>query len=155
MAELTTSNGYQQLLLKYILDYHPYMQDDKQDMIDFIVMRAANAKKAYGVASDEGLGGFECERAAKETLFAGLHFSPITYLIEVGVDNYGYEMEKEEAVEVYRNPEVKAIFEKYGDDIEGDPNEHLLVAELVPYLKHLEGKENVPYSWQKPNSNEN
>jgi len=155
MAQLTTSNAFQQLLLRYILDYHPYMQEDRQDMIDFIVMRAENAKKADSEAFDAGLSPLECEHAARQALYAGLHFSPITYLIEVGVDNYGYEMEKEEAVEVYRNPEVREIFEKYGDDIEGDPKEHLLVEELVPYLKHLEGRKNFIYSWQKPENDEN
>jgi hypothetical protein len=142
MAELTPHNAIQQALLHYILQYHPYMEEDKQDMIDFIVMRSENAYQAFLKASGEGKNAYECQQESDEVLFAGLHFSPITYLIEVGMDNFDFEMEKEEAVEVYRNPKVREIFRNYGEDIEGDDKEHLLIQELLPYLKHLKGKVN-------------
>jgi len=142
MAQLTPHNAIQQVLLQYILDYHPYMKENEQDMIDFIVMRAENAYQSFLKASSEGKNGYECQQESDNTLFAGLHFSPITYLIEVGMDNFNYEMEKEEAVGVYKNPKVREIFGNYGEEIEGDPKEHLLIQELLPYLKHLKGKVN-------------
>ena len=156
MTEIDEFDIYQQRLWQYILDYHSYMiEEDEQETIEFVISRSQRAYKAYVETAYDGGNGMACEHAAFEILYGGLHFSPITYLIEVGVDNYGYEMEKEEAVEVYRNPEVREIFEKYGDDIEGDPKEHLLVEEIVPYLKHLEGRKNFIYSWQKPENDEN
>ena len=123
-----------------ILQYHPYIQEDEQDMIDFIVMRAEKAYKAFLSASDEGKNGYECQQESDEVLFAGLRFSPITYLIEVCTDLHGYEMEKDEACDIYRNQKVRDIFDKYGDDIEGDYKEYLLIEELTPYLKLYEGK---------------
>jgi hypothetical protein len=116
------------------------MEDNQQDMIDFIVMRADNADKAYVQASDDGKNGLECEDAGYDALFAGLEFSPFFYLIETCVDLYGYEMTKEEALEIYRYQEVKDIFDKYGNDIEGDDKEYQLIEELTPYLKRYDGK---------------
>jgi len=141
------SNELQQRLYRYIMDYHPYMEEDnKQEMIAFIVQRAQSAKSAYKNASDEGKDGIQCLGAANEVLYAGLEFSPITYLIEVCVDTKGYEMDKKEACEIYRNPEVRAIFDKYPRDIEGDDKESLLVEELIPFLNKYEGKgEGVDY----------
>jgi|GEM_PF-5365544 len=140
MAQLTPSNAFEQLLFRYIRDYHPYMEDNQQEMIDFIVMRAEAAEKAHNEAFMNGESGYQSEVTANGVLYAGLHFSPITYLIEIGEDLHGYEMTKPEACEVYRIPEVKALFEKYGQEIEGDPREPYLIEELKPFLNKLKGK---------------
>ena len=136
MAELNSSNIFQQRLLQYIQDYHQYkLEDDEQDTIDFIVLRSETAMKEYKMAADEGLNTLECEDAAYGTLFADLHFSPITYLIEAYIDLYGIELEKADACQIYKNPAVRIIFDKYGQDIEGDPKEELLIEELTPFME--------------------
>jgi len=140
MAQLTPSNGLQQLLLRFILDYHPYMEDDRQEMIDFIVMRAEAADKAHREAFLDGESPYQSEVTANQVLFAGLNFSPITYLIETGDDLHGYEMTKTEACEIYRLPEVRALFDKYGQEIEGDPREAYLIEELKPFLMKYKDK---------------
>jgi hypothetical protein len=140
MAQLTPSNGLEQLLLRYILDYHPYMDDDRKEMIDFIVMRAEAAEKAHREAFLAGESGYQSEITANQVLYAGLHFSPVTYLIEIGDELHGYEMTKSEASEIYRIPEVKALFDKYGQEIEGDPREPYLIEELKPFLDRYKGK---------------
>jgi len=146
MAKIDCYNVFQQLLLRYIHDYHPYMEEDKEEMTNFIVERASLAAKAHTNAFYAGKNSLEREEEAWKTLYTDLEFSPITYLIEVGMDNYCYEMDKEEAVEIYRNPAVRTIFAKYPKNIEGDPKEYLLVEELMPFLKKHEGKgEDVEY----------
>jgi hypothetical protein len=137
MTQLSKSNGYHQRLLQYIVDYHPYMQDDKQEMIAFIIQRSELANAAYIQESNEGRNVFECEDTAYEILFAGLEFSPVTYLIEVYTDMFGIEISKEDACKIYKNEEVKKLFEKYGTGIEGDDNEYLFMEELKPYFALL------------------
>ena len=136
MAELEVYNHLQQRLLQYIQDYHPYkIEDDRQETIDFIVLRSKSAKDAYVKATYEGKNGLECEDVAFEVLYTNLHFSPITYLIEAYIDLYGIELEKADACQIYKNPAVRIIFDKYGQDIEGDPKEELLIEELTPFME--------------------
>ena len=138
MTELNPSNIFQQRLLQYIQDYHQYkLEDDESDTFDFIVLRSETAMKEYKIAADAGMNTLECEEAAFGTLFVDLHFSPITYLIEVYVDLFGIELEKSEACQIYKNPAVRKIFDKYGQDIEGDPKEELLIEELIPFMKQF------------------
>ena len=135
MAQLSTYNVYQQRLFRFLQDYHLYkFEDDEQETIDFIVSRSDLAKEAYKIASYAGKAALECEDAALETLYADLHFSPITYLIEAYIDLYGIELDKAEACQIYKNPTVRKIFAKYGSDIEGDPKEELLIDELTPFM---------------------
>jgi len=136
MAELTSCNVYQQRLFRFLQDYHSYkFEDDEKDTTDFIVLRSDSAKEAYRKASYAGKAALECEDAAFETLYAGLHFSPITYLIEAYDDLFRIELEKPEACQIYKNSTVRDIFDKYGQDIEGDPKEELLVEELTPFME--------------------
>ena len=136
MAQLSTYNVYQQRLFRFLQDYHQYkFEDNEQETIDFIVSRSDSAKEAYKKASDAGKAALECEDAALETLYADLHFSPITYLIEAYIDLFGIELEKSEVCQIYKNPTVRDIFDKYGQDIEGDPKEELLVEELTPFME--------------------
>ena len=93
MSKLTSYNVYQQRLFRFLQDYHQYkFEDDEQETIDFIVSRSDSAKEAYKKASDAGKVALECEDAALETLYADLHFSPITYLIEAYVDLFEVEL---------------------------------------------------------------
>jgi hypothetical protein len=134
--ELDVLDGLHQRLFQYIQDYHPYkIDDDRQETIDFIVLRSQSAHGEYSRATLEGKNGLECEEAALKVLYAGLHFSPITYLIEAYVDLYGTELEKQEACQIYKNPMVRDIFERYGDNIEGAPDEYLLREELTSFME--------------------
>jgi hypothetical protein len=139
MTKLDPLDGYQQRIYRYIRDYHLYILDNREDAEDIIVMRAENAFKAYKEASDNGASPYDCEQAALQALYAGLEFSPVTCLIEACMNSTGYEMENDEACEIYRNPAVQEIFERYGTEIEGDPREELLVAELAPYFSKYIG----------------
>jgi hypothetical protein len=58
-------------------------------------------------------------------------------LIETYTQQYGIEISKEDACKIFKNDRVKALFEKFGTDIEGDDDEHLLMEELKPYFKIL------------------
>ena len=142
MIEINEFDYFQQRLWEYIDDYHPYkIKDDKEGTVDFVVSRSILAYKSYFDSSYlQGLNGIECMEIANNTLFTDLHFSPITYLIEICIDLHGYEMDKDEACDIYSNQKVRDIFEKYGQDIEGDDKEYLLIEELEPYLKMYEGK---------------
>ena len=64
-----------------------------------------------------------------------MHFSPITYLIEAYDDLFGIELEKSEACQIYKNHKVREIFDNYGQNIEGDPKEELLIEELTPFME--------------------
>jgi hypothetical protein len=141
MTKLDPLDGYQQRIYRYIKDYHPYILDNREEAEDLIIMRAENASNAYKEASDSGANPYDCEQAAMQTLHAGLEFSPVTYLIEACMNGTGYEMATDEACEIYRNPVVREIFERYGTEIEGDPREEWLVLELKPYFsKYIEIK---------------
>ena len=138
MSKLISYNVYQQRLFRFLQDYHQYkFEDDEQETIDFIVSRSDSTKEAYKKASDEGKAALECEDAALETLYADLHFSPITYLIEAFADLFGLELDKSEACQIYKNPTVREIFDKYGQGIEGDSKEELLIYELTPFMKQF------------------
>jgi len=143
MEKLETLNGFQQKIYIYIRDYHPYMLDDEEEAKAVIVMRAQNAEKAYQDADIRGESPFECEAAAWQALYAGLEFSPVTYLIETCLDLTGYEMNNDEACEIYRNQAVKDIFLRYGTEIEGDAREEFLIQELKPFLQKHESKQKV------------
>ncbi|MDR1779671.1 MAG: hypothetical protein LBR50_02940, partial [Tannerella sp.] len=75
--------------------------------------------------------------------YAGLEFSPITYLIGACIDATDYEMSNDEACDIYRKPEVKEIFERYGTEIEGDPREWQLIEELAPFFEQYKNKDVV------------
>ena len=138
--KLDTSNTLQLRLFSYLKDYHPYMLEDAKEAEEFIIQRAELANEAFIKTSNDGDKSLECHQAAMEVLHSGLEFSPITYLIEACIEATGYEMNNDEACIIYREPAVKEIFERYGTEIEGDPREHLLVAELKPFFKEYEGK---------------
>ena len=141
MAEISPTDGYQLRLHSYLQQYHPYMftKEQKQSTIDFIILRAAEAAKAYKNAWDNEGTPIECDWEANEVLHAGFEFSPITYLTEICRNATGYEMTTEESCEIYGNPQVKEILDRYGTDIEGDDREHLCVAELAPFFQQYEG----------------
>jgi hypothetical protein len=141
MAEISPTDGYQLRLHGYLKQYHPYMFTDeqKQSTIDFIVLRAQEAAKAYKSAWDNGSNPLECDWAANEALHAGFEFSPISYLTEICRNATGYEMTADEACEIYANPQIKEILDRYGTDIEGDEQESLCVRELLPFFKKYEG----------------
>jgi PAS domain-containing protein len=143
MTKLDPLNGYQQQIYRYIKNYHPYILENREDAEDVIVMRAENASKAYKDASDSGASPYDCEQAAMQALHAGLEFSPITYLIEACMNSTGFEIGNDEACYIYRNPAVLEIFERYGTEIEGDPREEWLIAELEPYFAGYKGKGNM------------
>ncbi|MDR2126824.1 MAG: DUF1896 domain-containing protein [Prevotellaceae bacterium] len=140
--ELDSLDCYQQSVFRYLKDYHPYVFDDKEEADEIIVMRANNAVNAYKTAACDGESPYECERIAMQTLYAGLEFSPITYLIEACQNATGYEMSSDEACEIYRDPSVKEIFSRYGTEIEGDPREYRLVAELEPCFHKYKDHDN-------------
>ncbi|MDR0699074.1 MAG: DUF1896 domain-containing protein [Tannerella sp.] len=140
--ELDNLDCYQQSIFRYLKDYHPYVFEDEEEANEIIVMRANNATNAYITAAYDGESPYECERVAMQTLYAGLEFSPITYLIEACQNATGYEMDNDEACEIYRDPTVKEIFSRYGTEIEGDPREDQLVAELAPYFHKYKDRNN-------------
>jgi hypothetical protein len=133
--KLETTNGFQQNIFTYLMNYHPYVFENREEAEEMIIRRANNAHAAYIQADKDGEAPYECEQAALQALYAGLEFSPVTYLIEVGIEATGYEMNDKEACNIYRLPEVKEIFERYGTEIEGDPREYALKAELTPYFE--------------------
>jgi hypothetical protein len=65
--------------------------------------------------------------------------------MEACVNSTGYELENDEACDIYRNHAVREIFERYGTEIEGDPREEWLIAELGPYFAGYKGKENAVF----------
>ncbi|MDR1724748.1 MAG: hypothetical protein LBR84_12520, partial [Tannerella sp.] len=67
----------------------------------------------------------------------------ITYLIGACIDATDYEMSNDEACDIYRKPEVKEIFERYGTEIEGDPREWQLIEELAPFFEQYKTKDVV------------
>jgi hypothetical protein len=141
MAEISQTDGYQLRLHGFLKQYHPYLftEEQKQSTIDFIVLRASEAAKAYKSAWNKGGTPIECDWEANETLHAGFEFSPITYLTEICQNATGYEMTAAEACEIYGNPQIKEILDRYGTDIEGDDREHLCVEELASFFKKYEG----------------
>lgn len=141
MAAISPTDGYQLRLHGFLKQYHPYMftEEQKQSTIDFIVLRATEAAKAYKSAWDNGIDPVECEWEANEALHVGFEFSPITYLTEICRNVTGYEMTVDEACGIYDNPQVKEIISRYGTDIEGDDQEYLCVEELTPFFKKYEG----------------
>jgi hypothetical protein len=141
MAEISPTDGYQLRLHGFLKQYHPYLFTDEQTQstIDFIVLRADEAAKAYKNAWNNGRNPSECDWEANEALHAGFEFSPITYLTEICRNATGYEMTTDEACEIYGNPQVKEILERNGTDIEGDDQEHLCVQELMPFFLKYEG----------------
>jgi hypothetical protein len=52
-------------------------------------------------------------------------------------------MSNDEACDIYRKPEVKEIFERYGTEIEGDPREWQLIEELAPFFEQYKTKDVV------------
>ncbi|MDR1592758.1 MAG: DUF1896 domain-containing protein [Prevotellaceae bacterium] len=141
--KLTPSDNYQQLIFSYLQNYHPYMLEDKDEAVDVIVLRAGKAQNAYRTAAYNNESPLECEQAAMDALYAGLEFSPITYLIEACINATGFEMNNDEACEIYRNQTVKEIFQRYGTEIEGDPREYLLVAELAPFFEQYKDRQQL------------
>jgi len=141
MAEISPTDGYQLRLHGFLKQYHSYMftEEQKQSTIDFIVLRAAEAAKAYKNAWDNGGTPIECDWAANESLHAGFEFSPITYLTEICRNVTGYEMTTDEACEIYGNLQVKEILDRYGTDIEGNDQEYHCVKELAPFFKKYKG----------------
>jgi hypothetical protein len=157
MVQLDNYNLWQRIIYDYIEAYHPYMAENMDELKEMIILRAEIAEKVYKDASFRGETPYECHRLALEELHAGLEFSPISYLKELCFDKHGYDLTNVEACDIYRNQEVKDIFEKYGTNIEGDYREMELIKELIPFLEQYEGKGdlskklidvwNIPIEW--------
>ncbi|MBW8323701.1 MAG: DUF1896 domain-containing protein [Prolixibacteraceae bacterium] len=131
--ELNTADVFQNRIFKYILDYHPYLLEDREVAKEIIITRANLARESYKKASLDGKPHYMAMEEANTILHAGLEFSPISFLQEIYKSaTHGEDLDDKKAVEIYKK--TKDIFEKFGNDVEGTDQEDLLVNELIPFL---------------------
>lgn len=131
---LNTLNVRQQELYGYIVQYHPYMLDNPEELAALLVEKADAANKAYIDEYNESNNVVVAKEAGNTVLYSGLHFSPITYIEEIAWFRCNKELTAQEALAIYYKTET--IFREYspGDDFEGSDKEEELTEKLLPFI---------------------
>jgi hypothetical protein len=137
--KMNPMDSRQRELFGYIQQYHPYLLSDPQAVAELILLKAARADRAYCNCINAGRNAWEAEETAHAELYAGLHFSPVTYIQEIVIDKFGREVNNEIVLHVYTT--ARPVFDKYspGDDFEGSEQEEALTEELLPFIKSYIG----------------
>lgn len=129
-------------LFQFIQTYHPqlveeYMQEpDKLEQ--YINDRVNAAQKAYSTTlkTEETVNDYQlAEEIANEVLYAGLRFSPISYLSNIyTLEFQEKDKTRQELLTVYHK--VKQIFDKYDlhDQFEGSDEDVELEQELILFM---------------------
>lgn len=138
MNELNPNNVYQAKLFDYIQQYHPYLLENKEELDVMLIERAKAAEKAYIDAIKENKNPSQAEEEANSILFVGIHFSPVTWIQEVYLDNKGVEIDMDRACKIYK--ETRHLFDKYevNDLFPGSDQEEELSNELLDWIQRNE-----------------
>jgi hypothetical protein len=131
--KLNPLDSRQRALYGYIQQYLPYLCEDPQELATLILLKATHADEVYRECISAGGNAYEANEAANEALYADLHFSPITYIQEVALNN-GHELDDEAALCIYK--QAKPVFDRHtlGDGFEGSDREEALIEELAPFI---------------------